>query len=152
MSQMNYTSAIFLVNDAVRAVRVSYDADSEGKGIRPFTTFKSLDPRLEVGQYAVIPTDTRHKMTVVRIEEIADANSIDPASPTQLMWIIDPVSTEAYDKIRAQEVTAIERIKSAERTAARKELTDKLLADNPDIAALGDLNAPPALAAPLSQP
>lgn len=145
---MNYSSAIFLVNDAARAIAISYDVEPDGKGKRPFTVFKSLDPSLAVGQYVTIPTDTRHGMTVVRIEEVNV--DVDQASPVQLQWIIGPVQTDTYKAILAQEASGIAKIKSAEKLAAQKELRAKLLADNPDIQSLAQLDpdSTPALAAP----
>jgi hypothetical protein len=145
---MNYSTAIFLVNKDVRAVSVSYERDAEGRGVKPFEPFKTMDPSLGVGDMVVIPTATRHRMTVVRVEEVDFEIELD--STAQLSWIIGPVDTGAYDAIAAQEAHAIERIKSAEKAAKRKELADKLLADNPDLQALSGVNpdAAPALSAP----
>jgi len=54
----------------------------------------------------------------------------------QIKWLIDRVDTEGAKTIAAQEADAIARIKSAEARAARDKLAAKLLADNPDLAAL----------------
>lgn len=143
---MNYSSAIFLVNKDVRAVLTSYERDTEGKGVKPWIPYKSMNHDLKPGDYVVVPTDTRHQMTVVRVEAIED--DVDPASPVQLKWIIDGVEMGAYNEILTAEAGAIERIKSAEKRAAREELANKLLADNPDIQALSNLGAQPALAPP----
>lgn len=145
---MNYSTAIFLVNPNVRAIKTSYEVDAQGNGVKPFVTYKSLDQSLLVGEYVAVPTDTRHKITVVRIEEIE--TDVDLESPTQLKWVIGPISTADYDAVVKTEAVAVERIKSAEARAKRDELAKKLLADNPDIQFLADLNEAPALAAPPS--
>ena len=148
---MNYSTAIFLVNKDVRAVAVSYEQDAvTGKGKMPFIVFKSMDHDLEVGQFVVVPTDTRHQMTVVRVEEIRDGSTVDLDSGTPMKWIVDQVTLAPYETILAQEAAGIERIKSAELNRRREELRDKLLADNPDLAALSGVNseAAPALPAP----
>lgn len=146
---MNYSRAIFLVNDAVRAIATSYELEPDGKtGKKPFVVYKSMDPVLAVGEFVVVPSGTRHGMTVVRVEEL-DVE-VDQASGVELAWIIDTVSSADHDTVVSAEKAAIERIKSAEKAALQRELRDKLLADNPDIAALKGVNlgAQPALAAP----
>lgn len=144
---MNYSTAIFLVNQAVRAVAVSYDTDAEGKGIRPFTLFKTLDPDVEVGQYVVIPTDTRHRMTVARVEEV-DVD-VDLESTVQVGWLVDAVDRRAYDEVIGREANAIGAIKSAERRAKQEELREKLIADNPELQQLSAVTPDaPALPAP----
>lgn len=144
---MNYSTAIFLVNKDVRAVSVSYERDANGKGIAPFYTFKTLEP-VAVGDLVVIPTDTRHLMTVARVEE-TDVE-IDYDSGVQLKWLVHKVEVGPYGNILAQEGAAIEQIKSAEKRAKREELAAKLIADNPDLKGLSfvDPAASPALPAP----
>lgn len=138
---MNYTTAIFLVNDDALAVHVSYELEPDGKtGKGPWEIFKSMDRSLEVGDYVAVPTATRHCRTVVRVEAVKPGNTVDLASPTPLKWIIGRVDEAAYDEIVKMEAAAIDKIKSAEARAAREELRAKLLADNPDISALADLN------------
>lgn len=146
---MNYTSAIFLVNDSVRAISVSYELEPDGKtGKGPFVLFKSMDADLRPGDYVVVPTDTRHKLTVVRVEEVD--KEVDLDSSHQFEWIVGPVSTFSYKAILASEVRAIDTIKSAEKKARQDELKAKLLADNPAIQALSELEEPghPALEPP----
>lgn len=145
---MNYSSVIFLVNHSVRAIKTSYEVGPDGKGIGPYVTYKSLDQDLAVGDYVVVPTDTRHKMSVVRVEKIE--SDVDPDWTVQLKWVVARIDTAEHTATIKTEAAVIERIKSAEARAKRDELAKKLLADNPDIKALADLNEPPALAAPPS--
>lgn len=128
---MNYSSAIFLVRDDVRLVSVSYEVDAEGNGKRPFYQFKTMDPTLAVGDYVNMPTDTRHKMTVARIEEVD--LEVDLDSPAQLSWIISKVDTVSYVSIVQAEADAILVMKSAEKNRRRTELREKLIADNPEL-------------------
>jgi len=137
---MNYSSAIFLVNPAARGIYVSYEVDAEGKGIRPFYLFKSLDASIEIGDYVTIPTDTRHKLTVARVEETISADDVDLNSPVELKWIVGPVDRTSYDAVLASEAEAIVRIKSAEKRRQREELADKLRADNPELSSLSAID------------
>lgn len=143
---MNYSTALFLVRSDVRAVDVSYEVDAEGKGKRPFIPFKTMDPTIKVGQYVVIPTGTRHDMTVVRVEEV-DVE-IDLDSPAQVSWVVGPVDVAPYEAIIAAENDAIAAIKSAEKRRKQEELAAKLVADNPDLQRLKEFGAPSALPAP----
>lgn len=143
---MNYSTAIFLVRSDIRAVAVSYDVDSEGKGIRPFVIFKTPDPTVSVGDFVIIPTDTRHKMTVARVEEVD--LEIDFASTTQIGWLVGGVDRSAFEAVTAMEGQAITAIKSAEKRRAQEELRDKLIADNPGLRAFETIDVTPALPAP----
>lgn len=143
---MNYSTAIFLVREDVRAVTVSYEIDKDGKGIRPFTTFKTTDPAVSVGDFVVIPTGTRHDMTVCRVEEV-DVE-VELNSTTHINWLVGTVDRTAYEAIVEAEDRAIDAIKSAEKRRAREELAAKLLADNPDLQRLGSLDVTPVLAPP----
>ena len=141
---MNYSTAIFLINSDVRAVSVSYEQDAEGRGIKPFHTFKTFDPDVAIGDFVVIPTGTRHNMTVARVEEVD--LEIDVDSCVDMRWLVGRVDTAAYEAVVAQEADAIAQIKSAEKRARQEELKAKLIADNPDLRMLASIN-PDALAA-----
>lgn len=151
---MNYSTAIFLVNSAVRAVSVSYEPDTNdatgkrGKG--PFVTFKTIDAAIQPGEFVTIPTDTRWKMTVARIEEV-DLD-VDFDSSVEFKWLIGHISTDAYEAILKQEADAISKIRSAEKRRKQDELKEKLLADNPDLQALVNVSNGSALPAPAEPP
>lgn len=67
---MNYSTAVMLFNPEIRAISVSYEKDEKGAGKKPFYTYKTLDKTIEKGDLVVVPTDTRHEFTVVRVEEV----------------------------------------------------------------------------------
>lgn len=142
---MNYTTAIFLVREDVRAIAVSYEVDKDGKGVRPFTTFKTADQTVAVGDYVIVPTGTRHDMTVCRVEQVDI--EVDLHSTAQVQWLVGIVDRTAYDAVVEAEERAIEAIKSAEKRRAREELAAKLIADNPDLQRLKAFDTA-ALAAP----
>lgn len=134
---MNYSTAIFLINPACRAILISYEPDpTKPEAAKPggSTIFKSFDPSLKKGDFVIIPTDTRWKMTVGRVEEV-DVE-LDPDYPQQMQWIVGPVDRKPYEDLMAQEGDAIAKIKSAEKRRRREELASNLLKDNPDLAAM----------------
>lgn len=138
---MNYTTAIFLVNKRVRAVVGIYEDDQDGKLKVTRTLFKTLDPDIKVGDFVLVPTETRHKMTVNKIVEV-DAE-VDFDSRTAMSWVIGVVDKTTYDEVVAMEASAIVQIKSAEKRKKQDELRAALLKDNEflkdlPIAQLGD--------------
>lgn len=143
---MNYSTAIFLINNDVRAVAVSYEQDAEGKGVKPFHFFKTFDADLAPMDYVAIPTGTRHGMTVARVEEVDVEIDVDFGG--DLKWLIDRIDTSQRDVVEAKEQEAIAMIKSAEKKARQEELKAKILADNPTLSALANISAPDVQALP----
>lgn len=120
---MNFSTAIFLINPKVRAIAATYEFDDK---TAPRTIFKTFDQALSVEDYIVVPTNTRHNMTVCKVVEV----DIDPdlESHTQMQWVIGTIDKAAYDDVLAQENRAIDLMKAAEKTHAREELRKKMLA------------------------
>lgn len=136
---MNYTTAILLVRSDIKVVAVSYEVNADGTGREPFVNYKTPDPDLKVGDFVIIPTDTRHRLTVARVE-VLDVE-IDPASATPVNWLVSSaIDRTAYDSLLSAEANVIAAIKSAETRRAREELASKLLADNPELKQFGTLN------------
>lgn len=127
---MNYTTAVFLINSAVRAVICTYEAEDAAKR----TMFKTLDKTIRTGDFVVVPTDTRHKMTVCKVVE-TDVD-VDFDNPACVHWIIRKVDTAPYQTTLAQEADAIAAIKSAEKTKKRNELREAMMADVVELKAL----------------
>lgn len=132
---MNYSTAIFLINPKVRAIAAIYEPDTDSRKA-PRTTFKTFDQTLSVGDYILVPTDTRHKMTVNKVVEVDLEPDLE--SHTQMNWVIGVVDRAAYEEVLAQETRAIDLMKAAEKTHAREELRKKMLAhvDEQKLAAL----------------
>lgn len=140
---MNYSTAVFLINKHVRAVKATYEANDGAQQ----TTFKTLDPAIAVGDFVIVPTDTRHKMTVCKVVE-TDCD-IDMDSPAKVEWIIGRVDRDGYETTLKNEAQAVQQIKAAELRKKREDLANNLLANHLDtikalpIAAMnGDKPAP----------
>lgn len=124
---MNYTTAIMLVNDNIRAVKCIYEPDSTNGSamLSKRTLFKTLDKSIAIGDFVIVPSDMRHKMTTVKVVEV-DAE-VDFESSIQVDWIIGKISMANYTEINAAEELAIQAIKAAERTRKKNDLRAKLL-------------------------
>jgi len=148
---MNYTTAIFLINPKVRAVMVSYEpSPSDPKGGASKTLYKSMDQELYVGDFVVVPTNTRWKSTVGRVEEV-DVD-YDLESATEVQWIIGAVAMAPYEQTLKMEQDMIVKIRSAEVRKKREDLRDKLLADNDALRDLVIENGGPVPLAPPTAP
>ena len=121
---MNYTTAIFLINKNVRAVLCNYEPNAPDKTIM----FKTLDKTIREGDFVIVPTNTRHNMTVSRVVE-TDVD-VDFDSGAAVGWIVSKIDRSAYEVTLSQEGDAITVIKSAEKTKKRNELAAALLADS----------------------
>jgi hypothetical protein len=130
---VNYSTAVFLFKQNVRAVLAIYESDAD-KLSPPRTMFKTFDKTLSIGEFVIVPTSTRHGMTVVKIVDV-DVE-VDFDSSAVVNWIIGRVDRTDYDKTVAMEAHAIKQIRDAEAKKKRDALRDSLLANS-----VGDLAA-----------
>jgi len=128
---MNYSSAVMLINQNIRAVKVSYELNAHGKP-QGLYTFKTLDQTIDIGDIVVVPTDTRHNFTCVRVEEI-DID-VDFECPVTLKWIVGKADTAAHENILNEEKKWIDTLKAAEKRRKREELKKSMfdLYENPE--------------------
>lgn len=131
---MNFSTGVFLINRDLRAVLAIYEPDAaHTKGKR--TMFKTLDQTIEVGDFVIVPTDTRHGMTVVKVVE-TDV-SVDFDDPTQITWVISKIDMAAHIETLAKEAEAIESLKRAEFAKRRRAVFNDLVAtDSAEIKSL----------------
>lgn len=120
---MNYSTAIMLVNESIRAIRCAYEPTQEGT---KEYLFKSLDKTIKIGDLVVVPSTTRYKRAVVKVTEV-DAE-VDYDSTVQIEWIVGKIDNADYAAIKNAEQDAIDKIKAAEKLRKKAELRDKLLA------------------------
>ncbi len=90
---MNYTTAVFLINNAVRAVVCTYEAEDKS----PRTMFKTFDKTIRVGDLVIVPTNTRHRMTVCKVVE-TDVD-VDFDNSACVHWIVSKVDITQYQTV-----------------------------------------------------
>lgn len=122
---MNYSTAVMLINENIRAIQTIYEPDEPGRK-QPRTIFKTLDSSINTGDFVVVPTDTRHGMTVVEVVEV-DVD-VDFESNTPVKWIISKVEIEENNKILKEEEKWIEALKESEKRRKREEIKANMLA------------------------
>jgi len=116
---MNYSTAIFLISEEVRAVLVSYEVDDKYKKAAR-TLYKTLDKNVKVDDYVVIPTNTRHNMTVCKVVEV-DVE-VDFESAEEVKWLVGIVDCTNFEAVVKQEDEAVATIKKAELRRKKAEL------------------------------
>ena len=126
---MNLSTAVFLVNDECRAVMATYEADTKERPA-PRTMFKTFDPSIAVGDLVIVPTNTRHSMTVVKVVE-ADVE-VDFDDATKVDWVIAKIDPAAHERLVAQERQLLDKIQSAQNRKRRQELAAAMMADAED--------------------
>ena len=126
---MHPSRNVFLLRNDVRVIGCSYEPEAGNfQDHAPVSnTFKSLDEDIKLGDFVVVPTDTRHKMTVMRVEEVDMEPLIE--SDSKIDWIIGVVDKSGFDEMQAQEKAIQAKIASAKRRKKQEELKAELLAD-----------------------
>lgn len=149
-SLKNFSLLVFLINDSVRCVAATYEAEDHAKR----ELFKTFDQDLKPGDFVIVPTDTRHKMTVCKIVEVDLEPDLE--SGVDMKWIISKVDRTPYEQIIAREASSIKKARDVEKTAQRRELRQKIFLHDSEMQnlALSDLSqsepVSPAPSAPIT--
>lgn len=143
MNLTNNSAAVFLVTDAVRAIKATYELDKEEKEAKR-DWFKTFDPGVAVGDLCIVPTGTRHGFTIVKVTEV-DVE-VDLQAGHSFRWIAGTFDRTTYDKLVADETAMLSKIASARKTKEREELRKAMLLDDPSLQQL--TIGPPSAPAP----
>lgn len=152
----NYSTAVFLINSAVRALTASYEpedgqrdsstlskANAKYNSVR---TYKTMDQSIKKGDLLVVPTDTRWGFTVVRVEDV-DVE-VDYDGQHEVKWIVGKLDYTEFKATKEMEDEAIAKIKKAENRKRREDLARDLMGNAADD--LSNLDMARAISAPAS--
>ena len=124
---MDNSKIVFLINDSVTAVRAQYEPDAAGASPKTYV-FKSFDTGLKVDDYAIVQTNTRFGLTIVKIVEVNV--DVDFDSPTELKWLLQRVDLTAFKLMLAQEADAVSAVQQAELRRKKAELRATMFKDH----------------------
>lgn len=128
---MNYSTVAFLCNDKTRAVKAQYEPGKQSY------TYKTLDPTIKVDDIVVVPTDTRHGFTCVKVTEVDCEAPLDENDRIEYRWIVGRVDIPAYESVLEQEKQVVDAVKKGRTEKRREELSENFLAGlNGDLKAL----------------
>lgn len=112
-----------LFNSNIRAIKVSYETEEQNPR-RALYLYKTVDKSIQVGDYVVVPTETRHKMTVCKVEEV-DVE-LDLNCTTQISWIVDKVNVHQFNKIVDEEKEFVKEMRTAQALQKQNELKESM--------------------------
>ena len=121
---MHNSMLIFLVNDAARGILATYEIEEQSPKAKR-VLFKTLDPNIVKDDYVVVPTDTRHGMTVVKVVETDVDVDFDAIEPVK--WIVSTIDRKKHDNLLREEERLISAANQAEKRKKREELREKML-------------------------
>ena len=124
---MNYSKALFIVNDDIRAVKIQYDPAAKSN---EYDYVKTFDRDVKVDDMIVVQSGTRHKMTTAKVVEI-DCH-IDVNAPGDMKWMVCVVDAEPVEKLVEMEADAVKMIQDAEKRRTARELRQELFGDQPE--------------------
>jgi hypothetical protein len=148
----NLSTAIMLLDPRVRAIAVTYekidyneDTTKQMKyspaylatGSLPSgaVLFKTMDPDITVGTYVIVPTNTRHGMTVCKVVGVDVPVNFEDQD--EVYWIVGTVDTAPFEKIRQEEEQVLLAVKKSAddkmRDEARAAFMDGLPSNLPQI-------------------
>lgn len=122
---MNLSLASFLVEPNCRAVRVEYDPDHTYKNDHlRCRTYKTLDGSIKVDDLVVVPTETRHGFTVVKVKDIGFRVNYD--SSDEYKWIVGKVDAAAYKSLLTADKAVVEKVGLIEENKKKRELMEAM--------------------------
>lgn len=135
---MNNSKIVFIVNQAARLIRCSYDGEAN-VALKAYH-FKTLDPSIQVDDLVVVETNTRHGYTVVKVIEVDLDVDFDDA--TELKWAFSPIDLTAITALKEAEKAAIEKVRAIELKKKREALRQAMFADDEEAMAQLKLASP----------
>lgn len=97
------------------------------------TEFKTFNPAIRVDDYVVVPSNTRHNMTVCKITAVDVEPTLD--TDDKIDWIVGTIDRSNYTDTIKQEGIFIDAVKAAEKASLKKKLRKDFL-DNVDVSNL----------------
>ena len=128
---MDPSKIVFLINDKVRLIQVSYDGTPQPGDAAKHYLFKTLEQSLAVDDFVVVETNTRHGLTVCKVVEVDLDVDFDDGQP--LKWAFQRVDSAAIELIRAQEGEAMKAAARAELKRKRDQLREGIFAEHSEM-------------------
>lgn len=120
---MNYTTAVMLFNENIKAVTVAYEDPKDNPSQKTWM-FKTLDHSIKKDDIVIVQSGTRHGLTTAKI--IDDNAEVDFDSNIELKWIVSKVDTSTHAKIIEEEKIWIDTMKQAEMKKKREDIRSNI--------------------------
>lgn len=123
----NFSLLAFLVNDSVRCISATYEAADNS----PREQFKTLDQTIKPGDFIVVPTGTRHKMTVCKVVEVDLEPDLE--SSVTMEWVVQKIDRSEFETLIAREEQSIRKARDVEKSHLRREMREKIFQHNSEL-------------------
>lgn len=120
---MHDSRKVFLLDPEPQCIKAVYEPH-EGASQ---TEFKTFDENIKVDDYVIVPSGTRHNMSVSRVVEVGVEPDLDTS--TKMDWVIGIIESSTFENILEQEKVFIDAARSAEKKRRKKQLREDILAD-----------------------
>lgn len=120
---MHESRKVFLLDREPRCILAAYEA-VEGA---PTKEFKTFDEDIQVDDYIVVPTDTRHNMTVCKVREVDVEPDLE--SNEGVAWVIARIDREGYERALQSEQKFIDAVRVAERRRKKAQLREDFVSE-----------------------
>lgn len=117
----NKSAAILLISKNCRAILGTYEAEPNAKE----ETFKTFDADIQIGDLVVVPSTTRHRVTIVKITAV-DVR-VNYESTQEIRWVIGKVDLAKHDLVISREKEMLDKIDRADEHEREERLREQLL-------------------------
>lgn len=133
---MHDSRKVFLLPEEPRCILASYQPKPNGQDYEPedigdgdysLKELKTFDVDTKPGDYVVVPTGTRHRMTVMRVEFVDMEPDLN--SDKEMLWAVGRVDKTSHDDILRKEREFIQQARAAERKRQKEQLRKDFLAE-----------------------
>ncbi len=113
----------------------NYDNAPVKEGQKPnLTMFKTLDKTIKAGDIVMVPSETRHKITTVKV--IEEDVEVDHDNTKKVDWIVGKLNTDLAQSYIDFETKILAKVKSADKAKRQRELRESLTKDKPELEGL----------------
>ena len=123
---MHNSRKVFLLENEPRCVLGAYEAGENP----PLSEFKTFDGDIGVGDLVIVQSDTRHKMTVVKIAQVDIEPNLDSGSV--MHWVVGKVDVDAFNETIKSESKFLDAARRAEKARRKEQLRKDFLQDVDD--------------------
>ena len=123
---MHESRKIFLTDAEPICILATYEDHEDANK----TALKTYDETLAVDDYIVVPSATRHEMTVMKIVEVGVEPNLD--SNSKIDWVIGKIDRTPYEKLLSQEGDFLSRARKAEKKRKKEQMREDFLAGMED--------------------
>jgi hypothetical protein len=125
MANVHPSRQLFIYDETATCIAVEYEPDGN------HVFMKTTDQSINVGDFVLIQTDTRHKLTVAKVKDVGITPDVE--SHTEIRWAYFKINKAAVDAILQDEAAKQAKIADAQRRAKRRQLAADLAAGDPEL-------------------